>query len=301
MYVRPDQHDIETASRKLFAMALPNGWQERLDVGGDYGIDDHVEIFNDGKSTGLLLLFQRKGFDETPPTEDVTEIVFDLSVKTLRYAELFSPPVLLALVPVQAASACFYYVWLQEYIRTRLDLENPTWRQNTATVRLRVPTKNRMPGDEGQLTHFAGAPMRDREWAVSARVAHELEYAVEARDLPRVRGLIDDLYRLHSIFGNPSWGWSVWARTQVLDTASAAVDALLRGPPFSHEDLGASGRPNARTRGYESNSFDEHEVATFLLEGVLTLLPGQVGALVATYYNHGLAAYSRESHGDTSY
>ena len=49
---------------------------------------------------------------------------------------MFSPPVILALVPVNLTPPRFHYVWLQEYVRVVLDHDNPTWRLNTATVRL---------------------------------------------------------------------------------------------------------------------------------------------------------------------
>lgn len=297
MYVRPEQHETATAARKLFASALPNAWQERLDVGGDYGIDDHVEIFHRGRTTGLLLLVQRKGFAEPPPAVGVTEIAYDLPVRTLHYAELFSPPVLLVLVPVQSPTARFYYLWLQEYIRVRLDHENPTWRANKDKVRVRVPTANQMPGQEHRLAHIAAAPNRDRDWARAARIAHELGYAADAPDLKRVQQLIDELYQLESIFGDPGWTWSVWARTQVLDTAKAAVEALIRGEPFSIEDLAAAGSQ------YNGLPFalEEQELMRFVLESKVQLFPNQIGALISTTYDDALARLGQESFGDLPY
>lgn len=266
-------------------------------MGGDYGIDDHVEIFRGGLSTGLLLLVQRKGFDEPRPAADVTELAYDVPVRTLHYAELFSPPVLLVLVPVQSEAACFYYVWLQKYIRVRLDHENPTWRTNTATVRVRVPTANRMPGQEGRLTHIAAAPRRDRDWATAARIAHELGYAADAHDLERVRQLIDELYLLDSIFGDPGWPWSLWARTQILDTARAAVEALLRGKLLSVEDLAAAGRQYLGT----TPDLDEQTLMRFVLESKVELFPNEVGALISTTYDDALARLNQETFGDVPY
>ena len=116
LYVRPEQHEHDTAARKRLASCIPNAWVDRLEKPSDYGIDDEVEIFADGRSTGLVLLLQRKGFDESPPGENVDEIAFDLNVRTAHYAELFAVPVLLCLVPVAGNVDCFYYLWLQEYI-----------------------------------------------------------------------------------------------------------------------------------------------------------------------------------------
>jgi len=53
-FVRPEQHETDTAARKMLASALPDAWVDRLDKGGDYGIDDEVEIFSAGSTTGRL-------------------------------------------------------------------------------------------------------------------------------------------------------------------------------------------------------------------------------------------------------
>lgn len=297
MYVRPEQHETSTAARKMLAMAIPDGWEERLDVGGDYGVDDHIEIFRDGWTTGLLLMVQRKGFDEAAPGEGTTELVYDMPVRTLHYAELLANPVLLGLVPVRANSACFYYIWLQEYIRVRLDHENPTWRDNKDSVRVRVPTRNRMPGNEARLEHIAGAPRRDREWARAARLAHEMSYASESGDLERLGALVDDLYKMTSIFGDPNWPWSMWARSQVLDPMRAAVTALQHGNPVSNENLAAAGRDFIVSPG----DGDEPESKRFVLESTVKLGAGQLTALISTSYDTALQRLVAEADGTWSY
>ncbi len=204
---------------------------------------------------------------------------------------------MLVLVPVKGSVRSFYYLWLQEYIRVRLDHDNPQWRTNKETVRVRVPTANRMPGQDGRLTHIAAAPRRDRDWARCARLAHELAYAADAQDLQRISELMDELYRLESVFGDPSWGWSVWARTQVLDTAHAAVHALRRGGPFSVEDLAAAGREYAG----RPPQLDEQDLMRMILESKVQMLPNEIGALISTAYDVALARLTQDTFGDVPY
>lgn len=292
-FVRPEQHETDAAARKMLASALPDAWVDRLDKGGDYGIDDEVEVFNDGLTTGLVLLIQRKGFEEEQPNADVTDLVYDLSVKTLHYAELFSPPVLLALVPVNADSPCFYYVWLQEYIRLVLDQTNEGWRDNSETVRVRVPTANRMPGDEKRLIHIATAPRRDREWAVASRLAHEMRWAAETRDWDQYEALLVQLGGLSALFGDPEWPWSVRFHGEFLAPASAALAALKRGSPWTADDV---------PRDFSlPDGFEEQETLEFLLVSTLERTPDVVSAALATTYDDALAALAREHFGDYDY
>jgi hypothetical protein len=297
-YVRPEQHEHDTAARRRLASALPNEWVDRMEKGGDYGIDDEVEVLAEGRSTGLVLLLQRKGFDETPPDESIEELVFDLNVRTAHYAELFAVPVLLCLVPVAGGVDCFYYLWLQEYIGVVLDHSTPKWRDNKESVRVRVPTANRMPGDEARLAFIAGAPRRDRQWAIAARFAHELEYLVMANDLDRVRHLIEELRNLTAIFGVPGWTWSMWMKQNMLDTALSAVDALRRGPPYSGDDVRGAG---SSYDGAMLEDGEEQWMLEHILRSKLELLGGRIGAALSTVYDRELARAVHDIYGDRSF
>lgn len=62
---RPRQHQLERESREAFRSLLPTTWLPR-EVTPDYGIDEHVEIFNEaGIATGRGFYVQLKGTDET--------------------------------------------------------------------------------------------------------------------------------------------------------------------------------------------------------------------------------------------
>lgn len=56
---RPEQHQLETASRIAFEGVLPNGWVFR-EMKPDYGIDGEVEIFENGTATGITFKVQLK-------------------------------------------------------------------------------------------------------------------------------------------------------------------------------------------------------------------------------------------------
>lgn len=167
-------HEIDTIARRRVPLAFPAEWEHRELTGRDYGIDMMIEIFSNGVATGRNLLLQIKG-----TTEDVSKknrICYDVPVKTLKYSEMFLTPVLLVICPVNDIQCEFYYLWLQEYIKVVLDHDNPNWRLNRTTVRVQIPKRNFMPGDEDKLNFIAGFPKRIFEWCQFARICRELEY-----------------------------------------------------------------------------------------------------------------------------
>jgi hypothetical protein len=71
-----------------------------------------VELFDQGKPTGSMLMFQVKGRDVA--WSAATEIHVRLPVSTLRCAESWIPPVLAVVCPVRNEPSTFAYLWLQE-------------------------------------------------------------------------------------------------------------------------------------------------------------------------------------------
>jgi tetratricopeptide (TPR) repeat protein len=62
---RPREHIVETVSRIEFRrLVAERGWVVRSVDNPDYGLDDLVEIFEDGKATGLLFYVQARGTDQ---------------------------------------------------------------------------------------------------------------------------------------------------------------------------------------------------------------------------------------------
>lgn len=125
------QHEIDTEACKIVAGKFARNWEVRDLTGRDFGIDKIVERFENGYATSELLLLQIKGTEKEIDTDMPR---FSLDTKALQYAEMFTTPFLLVFVSIINPEQC-YYVWLQEYIRVRLQLDNPNWRnQETNTI-----------------------------------------------------------------------------------------------------------------------------------------------------------------------
>lgn len=125
------QHEIDSEACKIVANKFSRNWELRDLTGRDFGIDKIVERFENGDATSEILLLQIKG---TEKEIDINNPRFSLETKELQYAEMFTTPFLLIYVSITNPQQCFY-VWLQEYIRVRLQSDNPNWRkQNTNTI-----------------------------------------------------------------------------------------------------------------------------------------------------------------------
>jgi len=122
--IRPESHEIDTAARRIVPSILPRAWEHREPGGRDFGIDVQVELFDQGKDHGEMLLLQIKGttkeLDENQPS------IFDLPVRTLKYAEMFVGPFICVLCPVNIEPHRAYFIWLQEYIKVFLDFVVPS-------------------------------------------------------------------------------------------------------------------------------------------------------------------------------
>lgn len=62
---RPRAHVLEAEARRAFrALIEVHGWVVRAADSPDYGIDDVVEVFEDGEATGLFFFVQSRGTDK---------------------------------------------------------------------------------------------------------------------------------------------------------------------------------------------------------------------------------------------
>lgn len=84
---RPRNHELETESQRAFESALPANLVVRP-VSDDYGVDREVEVFRDGKSTGLTFKVQLKGTDGSGATRRIKR-------DSLEYWRSLDVPVLL--------------------------------------------------------------------------------------------------------------------------------------------------------------------------------------------------------------
>jgi hypothetical protein len=241
--MRPEAHVTDTKARKVVPLVLPDEWEFRETTGRDYGVDMIVELFEDGLPLGRTLLFQIKGTEK--PIDVGTVIPFDLPVNCLKYAELFVSPVLLIICPVSATPACFYYVWLQEYARIVLSVENPDWRLNKSTVRIHVPVSNKMPDDRGKLLFIANFPQRLFDWGQVGRIQHELQRVSAFLDdeepsvdeLNKYVALMEDLRGLSGIFGDRHWKWAQNILLDVIEPTIAATRLHLRNPNWNISEM----------------------------------------------------------------
>jgi len=158
---RVPQHEIDTQACRIVESKFESNWEIRELTGRDFGIDKVVERFENGYATSEILLLQIKG---TAGKIDPDNPKFSLKTKTLRYAEMFCVPMLLIFVSIENSDAC-YYLWLQEYIRVRLQYENPNWRnQDYNTVY--IPANNVLgsPKCIDHLTYISKFPKFERSW-----------------------------------------------------------------------------------------------------------------------------------------
>jgi tetratricopeptide (TPR) repeat protein len=102
---RPRQHVTEEKSRRSFRSVLPPEWVFR-DATPDYGLDGEVEIFAEGKTTGLLFKAQLKGTNDD-------DLVVRLPHEMAEYYGSLGQPVLVVLY--HEPSEKLYARWLQSY------------------------------------------------------------------------------------------------------------------------------------------------------------------------------------------
>lgn len=147
---RPSSHVVDSKGCIFVSeLMIEEGWVARDLSERDYGIDKIYERFEDERATSELIVAQIKTTEK--PIGGRREIPFSLDTKTLLYAEMFAVPFLLFYCSVSDPRAC-YFVWLQEYIRIRLNYEKPGWRdQKTNTIY--IPGTNRL-GDDEAMRHL---------------------------------------------------------------------------------------------------------------------------------------------------
>lgn len=147
---RTETHRIDTlAVRKLFTK-LSADWIIRDLSERDYGIDLMLEHYEENLPTGQIIFFQVKG--KSGPIEISNEVVrYQISKRTLLYAELFPEPFLLVHTSIDQDSPV-YYVWLQKYISHVLDRDRPRWRDEPYdTITIQLPAGNTFESSENKL------------------------------------------------------------------------------------------------------------------------------------------------------
>jgi hypothetical protein len=147
MIQKSKQQDIDRAGRRILREALERlGWV----VTGfeeDYGIDNDVQVFSDGRATGLWFKIQLKSSASSDRSADGTFVSVQLDLDHARhYALEIRDPVFLVHADVQAKEVFWYAPQLDNDLVQKL-----TGGENASTVTVRVPTSNPLPASADQL------------------------------------------------------------------------------------------------------------------------------------------------------
>jgi tetratricopeptide (TPR) repeat protein len=124
---RPQQHIIETKSKKKFEALIPDTWVAR-ELSADYGLDYLVEIFKNNYSTGHLFFVQLKGTDSGIVNDTIS---YQLSLDNIKYWNTITNPVLL--VFYSSKSSNFWGVWTNE-MKENLILKKEDQKKVTITL-----------------------------------------------------------------------------------------------------------------------------------------------------------------------
>lgn len=190
------QHEIDSEACKIVANKFNRNWEIRDLTGRDFGIDKIVERFENGFTTSEFLLLQIKG---TEKEIDVENPRFLLKTKELQYAEMFTTPLLLVFVSITFPQQC-YYVWLQEYIRVRLQVDNPNWRKQDSNT-IYFPKDNIL--DLGKridhLKYISKFPKFEHSWVQYYLALDDIDsklpnmFVYENMDLKDIRYTVQDI------------------------------------------------------------------------------------------------------------
>src|SRR4051812_45681114 len=106
---RTREHELETLSERDFSARVPVEWVDRAVLGSDYGIDRQVEIFEDGRPTGLEFYVQLKATDADLPGA----MAISMAVKHRDHYPALAVPVLM--VRHHAPSGRTFARWFHTY------------------------------------------------------------------------------------------------------------------------------------------------------------------------------------------
>ncbi len=225
MPLRPRQHVIEDASRRAFEGLLPEEWVYRP-LPRDYGIDGEVEIFREGKSTGLIFEVQLKGTDR----EDNLSI--RLSHEKVEYYRLLSDPVLIVLL--NAPSERVFARWLQSYdphieppskksIALRFSDEHELTPASVSGLLADLQTHRRLSNAGGALPLKLSVVREDAQVAGSPTSA----IALTVRDAAAV---ISDIFAVHDAEIEGATGTITLRRDAVIISCRGLMSATVHYP-----------------------------------------------------------------------
>ena len=138
----PKQHEIDEQACRIFDSALPASWVCRPQL-KDYGVDKEVEIFEEGKSTGIIFKVQVKGTEKPGFSSDDLIISFSLSVDDVGYyCEELKVPIVLVVIDVTTSKIWWHAIQLDSDLRKRL-IKARQKKQSSITVH--INSRNMLP------------------------------------------------------------------------------------------------------------------------------------------------------------
>jgi hypothetical protein len=236
--MRIKTHVIDTQARKLVPNVFPNEWEHREITGRDYGIDMEIELFEQGNPTGQILLLQIKGTTKIIPNDIKKYFSFSIETKTLKYAERFITPFLLVICPVNEKPIKAYYIWLQDYIKTCLDIDKIKWR-NQEDVTLHIPKNNIMPNNEKHLSFISLFPKRLYSISEIGKFSHELKFLEQSceYDKKNYLRLMDYFNNIIDITIKMDWPRSSFILENNIYPAVKACKCINKNSPMSKDDI----------------------------------------------------------------
>jgi hypothetical protein len=149
---RPTQHETDDQGEALLYTVVAGLKWTANRIGKDYGRDFDVEIFHDGKTTGMLFNVQLKSTVSPRYSKDGSYVSVDLKARNARYlsGELRLPTFVVQ-VDVNRSKLFWFAPQMNGVLKSRL-VANLT--AKTCTVR--VPTANELPATAPALVEVVG-------------------------------------------------------------------------------------------------------------------------------------------------
>lgn len=109
---RPTQHITETISQRIFENLIPVEWVIR-EIKPDYGVDYLIEVFKNGKSTGITFFVQLKGSEQEIKNDTFKK---QFEIENLKYYSSLALPVLIVCVSTRTKQT--WGIWANKLIKS---------------------------------------------------------------------------------------------------------------------------------------------------------------------------------------
>ena len=174
--IRARSHATEQASLVILQDQLPDDWIVRIDR-ADYGIDGEIEVVGRNRIVaGNIVKFQIKGHRKL--RSGAQSVVDRVNVSSINYWIEIPLPVILFVVDI--GQRIVYWIDVKTYIRDKLSLARPEWRQQK-TTKIEIPVGNQLPTS---LKRIAQLALSHKEQLKAYEVTlQELEVAAKQRKI----------------------------------------------------------------------------------------------------------------------